>query len=129
MARIASELVGRIRELIGEAADVRRFRSAAAFARHDGAAPVPVWSGNVTRHRLSRGGNRQPSLALHRTAMAQPQRPGRGLDYVARRMAAGDTRTEAIRALRRRISDEVYRRMLTDATDHTASEDVLAMAA
>ncbi len=165
VARIARELVGRIRELtaaidalerevgrlvaglapsllslqgcgpltaaklIGETADIRRFRSAAAFARHDGTAPVPVWSGNVTRHRLSRGGNRQLNLALHRIAITQLQRPGRGKDYLAKRMAAGDSKTEAIRALRRRISDEVYRRMHLDATHQPVSQVPLAMAA
>ena len=56
------------------------------------------------------------NLALHRIAITQLQRPGKGQDYIAKRLDAGDTKTEAIRALRRRISDEVYRRMLTDAT-------------
>ena len=98
-------------KLVGEVAGIGRFRSKAAFARHDGTAPVPVWSGNETRHRLNRGGNRQLNVALHRIAITQLQRPGRGQDYVAKRMAGGDTKTEAIRALRRRISDEVYRRM------------------
>ena len=165
VARIARELVGRVRELtlaidrlerelteltttlapallalqgcgvltaaklVGETADVTRFRSAAAFARHDGTAPLPVWSGNVTRHRLSRGGNRQLNVALHRIAITQLQRPGRGQDYIAKRLAAGDTKTEAIRALRRRISDEVYRRMLLDATTEAARQAPLAMAA
>lgn len=165
VARIALDLVGRIRELtaavdrlerdigrltavlaptllalqgcgpltaaklVGETADIRRFHSAAAFARHDGTAPVPVWSGNVTRHRLSRGGNRQLNLALHRIAITQFQRPGKGKDYIAKRMAAGDSKTEAIRALRRRISDEVYRRMIIDATSDMARQAPLTMAA
>jgi len=116
-------------KLVGETADVSRFRSPAAFARHDGTAPVPVWSGNVTRHRLSRGGNRQLNAALHRIAVTQLQRPGRGRDYIAKRLAAGDTKTEAIRALRRRISDEVYRRMLQDVTSDQARLAPLAMAA
>jgi transposase len=101
-------------KLVGETAGVTRFRSAAAFARHNGSAPIPVWSGNETRHRLSRGGNRQLNLALHRIAVTQLQRPGRGRDYLEKRMLAGDTKTEAIRALRRRISDEVFRRMRHD---------------
>ena len=88
-----------------------------------------MWSGNVTRHRLSRGGNRQLNVALHRIAITQLQRPGRGQDYIAKRLAAGDTKTEAIRALRRRISDEVYRRMLLDATTEAARQAPLAMAA
>jgi transposase len=101
-------------KLVGEAAGVGRFRSRGAFARHNGTAPVPVWSGNLTRHRLSRGGNRQLNAGLHRIAITQLQRPGPGRDYLQRRRDAGDTKTEAIRALRRRISDEVYRRLRTD---------------
>lgn len=101
-------------KLVGETAGVSRFRGRAAFARHNGTAPVPVWSGNQVRHRLSRGGNRQLNAAIHRIAVTQLQRPGPGQDYLARRRLAGDTKTEAIRALRRRISDEVWRRMRHD---------------
>jgi transposase len=101
-------------KLVGETAGVSRFRSRAAFAMHNGTAPVPVWSGNYQRHRLNRGGNRQLNTALHRIAITQLRRPGPGRDYYLRRIAAGDTKTEAIRALRRRISDEVYRRLRTD---------------
>lgn len=107
-------------KLVGETAGVRRFRGRAAFARHNGTAPVPVWSGNHVRHRLSRGGNRQLNAAIHRIAVTQLQRPGAGQDYLAKRRAAGDTKTEAIRALRRRISDEVWRRMRDDELAHTS---------
>jgi transposase len=165
VARIAADLVGRIREqtlaidglereiaamvaslaphllalpgcgplgaakLVGETAGIGRFRSSAAFARHNGTAPVPVWSANSGRHRLSRSGNRQLNVALHRIAVTQIRLPGRGRDYLAKRMAAGDSKTEAIRALRRRISDEVYRRMTHDEADHAARQASLAMAA
>lgn len=108
-------------KLVGETAGIGRFRSRAAFARHNGTAPVPVWSGNQTRHRLSRGGNRQLNLALHRIAVTQLQRPGRGRDYLERRLAAGDTKTEAIRALRRRISDAVFRCMREDEALHATA--------
>ena len=116
-------------KLVAETAGVGRFRSRAAFARHNGTAPVPVWSGNVTRHRLSRGGNRQLNVALHRIAITQLQRPGEGRDYVKKRMAAGDTKTEAIRVLRRRISDEVFRRMRQDEALHATATASLARAA
>jgi transposase len=102
-------------KLIGETADVRRFRSRAAYARHTGTAPLPASSGNTRRVRLNRGGNRQLNAALHRIAVTQLQRRGRGHASVQHRIAAGDTKTEAIRALRRRLSDEVYRRLLADA--------------
>jgi transposase len=55
-------------KLVGETAGIGRFRSTAAFARHNGSAPVPVWSGNDERHRLNRKGNRQLNVALHRIA-------------------------------------------------------------
>ena len=101
-------------KLVGETAGIGRFRSAAAFARLNGTAPVPVWSGNAERHRLSRSGNRQLNVALHRIAITQVRLGGLGLAYVEHRRTAGDTKTEAIRALRRRISDEVFRRMRDD---------------
>lgn len=101
-------------KIVGEAAGISRFRSKEAFARHNGTAPVPVWSGNIVRHRLNRGGNRQLNVALHRIAITQVRLGGPGRLYLDHRMAAGDTRTEAIRALRRRISDEVFRRLRAD---------------
>jgi transposase len=101
-------------KIVGETAGMTRFRSKEAFARHNGSAPVPVWSGNVTRFRLSRGGNRQLNLALHRIAITQMRIDERGRAYLEHRRAAGDTKTEAIRALRRRISDEVFRRLRVD---------------
>ena len=101
-------------KLIGETARASRFRSRAAFARTNGTAPIPASSGRNDRQRLNRGGNRQLNCALHRIAITQMQHEGRGRTYVERRIASGDTKTEAIRALRRRISDEVFRRMLID---------------
>jgi transposase len=101
-------------KLLGETAGIGRFSRSAQFARHNGTAPVPVWSGNTVRHRLSRGGNRQLNVVLHRIAITQIRLGGPGRAYFEHRLAAGDTRTEAIRALRRRISDEVFRRMRHD---------------
>jgi transposase len=101
-------------KLVAETADVNRFRSSAAFAMHNGTAPIPVWSGNHERHRLNRGGNRQLNVALHRIAITQIRLGGDAGAYVARRLMMGNTKTEAIRALRRQISDEVYRRLRLD---------------
>ena len=104
-------------KIVGEAAGVSRFRSKAAFARWNGTAPIPVWSGNSPKYRLSRGGNRQINAALHRVAVTQLRGVGDiGRAYVEGRMAAGATKTEAIRLLRRRLSDEVFRRLRTDET-------------
>ena len=116
-------------KLVGETAGVGRFRSRAAFARHNGTAPLEVWSGNTERHRLSRTGNRQLNLALHRIAITQLQREGPGKTYLEHRTANGDTKTEAIRALRRRISDEVFRRMRHDEATRAAARDPIAAAA
>ena len=116
-------------KLVGETAGAARFRSPAAFARHNGTAPVPVWSGNETRHRLSRGGNRQLNAALHRIAITQLQRPGPARDYVAKRLASGSTKTEAVRCLRRHLSDEVFRRLRTDEQARLAPPHDLPTAA
>jgi transposase len=101
-------------KLIGETAGITRFKTPARFAMHNGSAPIPVWSGSPARHRLNRGGNRQLNAALHRIAVTQMRLGGRGHQYIQRRRADGDTKKEAIRALRRRISDEVFRRMWQD---------------
>ena len=58
-------------KIAAEVADVRRFKSKDAFARHNGTAPLPVWSGNRERHRLSRTGNRQLNAVIHRMAITQ----------------------------------------------------------
>jgi transposase len=116
-------------KLVGETAGIGRFRSRAAFARHNGSAPLPVWSSNTVRHRLSRTGNRQLNVALHRIAITQLQRPGPGKTYLEHRRVLGDTKTEAIRALRRRISDEVFRRMHHDEAARAAMPPSLAAAA
>jgi transposase len=116
-------------KIVAETAGIGRFRSRAAFAAHNGTAPIPVWSGNLVRHRLNRGGNRQLNAALHRIAVTQLRCPGPGQAYVAKRMAAGDTKTEAIRALRRRLSDEVYRRLQADEAARAASESLVRVAA
>ncbi len=114
-------------KLVGETADVRRFRSRAAFAMHNGTAPIPASSGNVQRHRLNRGGNRQINAALHRIAVSQVRGSGRSHEYFQRRLAAGNTKREAYRALRRRLSDEVFRLMLTDQrTRATAAHETAA---
>jgi len=101
-------------KLVGETARASRFRSRAAYARTNGSAPIPVSSGRSDRHRLNRGGNRQLNCALHRIAITQMRRNGKGRAYIEHRLNMGDTKTEAIRALRRRISDEVFRRLLAD---------------
>jgi len=102
-------------KLIGEVAGVERFKSRNAFARHNGTAPTPVWSGNTSRHRLSRSGNRQLNAAIHRIALTQARSHPGAIAFLARRTDAGATRKEALRSLKRRLSDVVFRAMLADA--------------
>jgi transposase len=115
-------------KLVGETAGVERFRSAAAFARCNGTAPIEVWSGSE-RHRLSRSGNRQLNVAIHRIAITQVRLGGLGREYFDRRRAAGDGKREALRALKRQLSNEVFRRMQTDANTRVAARATLAPAA
>ena len=101
-------------KILGETGRVGRFRSRSAYARFNGTAPVPVWSSNTERYRLNRGGNRQVNTALHMIAVTQLRGIGPGRAYIDRRVSTGDTKTEAIRLLRRRISDAVFRAMRAD---------------
>ena len=108
-------------KIVGEAATVKRFRSEAAFARHCGVAPIPVWSGNTAgRVRLNRSGNRQLNAALHRIAITQLRIPGSaGQCYYRRRLAEGKTTKEALRALKRHLARTVHHRLNTDETART----------
>jgi transposase len=108
-------------KIVAETADVRRFRSKDAYARHNGTAPLPVWSGNRERHRLSRTGNRQLNAAIHRIAITQMRCHDDARAYLDRRITGGNTKTEALRALKRRLSDVVYRSLLTDAQRMTSA--------
>ena len=102
-------------KLVGEAAGVTRFKSEAAFARHAGVAPVPVWSGNTAgRVRMARSGNRQLNAGLHRIAVTQIRLDGLGRAYYRKRLAAGDSTTEALRCLKRRLSRVVFHHLQTD---------------
>lgn len=114
-------------KIVAEVADARRFRSKDCFARHNGTAPLPVWSANKVRHRLSRTGNRQLNAAIHRMAITQMRIHDDAKAYLERRMAMGNTKTEALRALKRRLSDVVYRALLVDA--ETAAPIVAEQAA
>jgi transposase len=100
--------------ILGETAGASRFRSKHAFARFNGTAPVPVWSSNKVRVRLNRGGNRTVNTALHMAAVTQTRGIGPGKAYVDKLLSEGKTRTEALRLLRRRLSDRVFSALLTD---------------
>jgi transposase len=102
-------------KIVGEVADVRRFRSKEAFARHNGTAPLPVWSSNTERFRLSRTGNRQLNCAIHRMAVTQGRCYEPAKLFLQRRRDMGNTGPEARRALKRKLSDVIYRTLLLDA--------------
>jgi transposase len=100
--------------LIAESGDVRRFRGNAAYARFGGSAPIPCGSGTTAgRHRLHRGGNRQVNACLHRIAVTQARIDPRARAFLDRKIAEGKTKREARRALKRHLSDIVYRRLYT----------------
>jgi transposase len=106
---------------LGEVGDIRRFPSKHHFAAHTGTAPLEASSGQVIRHRLSRAGDRKLNHALYMMAMVQVRRPSVGQAYYQRKLAEGKSPKEALRCLKRRLSDAVYRCLVTDqAARHAA---------
>ena len=101
--------------LMIEVGDISRFPYRNHFASWNGTAPLDASSGDQTRHRLSRAGNRQINRALHVMAIVQLRNQTEGRAYFDRRKAAGKTSMEAMRSLKRRLSDIVYRTMIADA--------------
>lgn len=101
-------------KLVGHTGGARRFGRSARFAMHTGVAPIPVWSGSQTRHRLNRGGNRQLNAAIHRVAVTQLRAHPPARTLVDRRIAAGKTRSEALRVLKRHLADVIYAAMCAD---------------
>lgn len=102
--------------VIGHSGDITRFANRDHYAAYTGTAPIELSSGGRVVHRLSRRGNRQLNHALHIVALSQirhAHHPGR--IYYDRKRAEGKTNKEAFRALKRRVSDAVYRQLLVDA--------------
>lgn len=91
-----------------------RLRSEASFARLCGAAPVPASSGRTTRHRLSRGGDRQANRALHMAVVVRMRRCPRTRAYVEKRTAEGLSKPEIMRCLKRYLAREVYHALCSD---------------
>jgi transposase len=101
--------------LLGDVGDISRFASPAHFAAWNGTAPLDASSGDQKRHRLSRAGNRRINRVLHIMAVVQLRHDSPGRAYYRRRRADGKTSMEAMRALKRHLSDVVYRAMTHDA--------------
>jgi transposase len=102
--------------LLVEVGDLSRFPDRNHFASWTGTAPIDAFSGDHVRHRLSRGGNRQINRVLHIMATVQLRTPTEGRAYYDRKKATGKTSMEAMRCLKRRLSDLVYRTLLGDYT-------------
>jgi transposase len=100
--------------LLVEVGDVTRFPTKGHFASWTGTAPIDASSGDNVRHRLSRGGNRQINKTLHMMAVVPLRNATEGRAYYDRKVAVGKTANEAMRCLKRRLSDIAYRTMLDD---------------
>ena len=107
--------------LLVEVGDITRFPDRNHFASWTGTAPIDASSGDHTRHRLSCGGNRQINRTLHMMATVQLRNATEGRGYYDRKKATGKSSMEAMRCLKRRLSDTVYRTMLADLVQHTAT--------
>ena len=100
--------------------DVRRYPNRNAFAAANGSAPLPASSGRVVRHRFNPGGNRQMNRALYTIALTQIPSDTEGRAYYERKRRAGKTKREALRCLKRRLSDIVFTTMRRDVAEASA---------
>jgi transposase len=101
--------------VLADTGDVARFADRNRYASWTGTAPIEASSGEVVRHRLSRAGNRRMNHMIHIAATTQIRLDTPGRAYHLRKIAAGKSRREAMRCLKRRISDALYRRLRADA--------------
>jgi hypothetical protein len=109
--------------VIGDVRDVCRFASRDRFAAYDGTAPIEVSSGKRKVHRLSRRGNRRINHAIHMAAVTQIRYPHtEGRAYYDKKLAEGKSPKEALRALKRQVSDAIYKHLKADAARAAAAE-------
>jgi len=108
--------------ILADVGDVARFTDRNRFASWTGTAPLDASSGEQIRHRLSRAGNRKANHVIHIAAVNQIRLDTPGRAYYRRKLAAGKTRMEAIRCLKRRISDALYRQLRADAHTTPAAD-------
>jgi transposase len=109
-------------KIIGTVGNARRFSTKAHyFASYSGTAPVEASSGEVVRHRLSLAGNRRLNNALHMVAICQARSDVRGRAYYRKKIAEGKSRKEALRCLKRRISDAVFKSLMADLKEPSRS--------
>jgi transposase len=101
--------------IIGTVGDVERFPTKAHFASYAGTAPLEASSGEVVRHRLSLAGNRKLNYALHMVALCQARSDARGGAYYRKKLAEGKSCKEALRCLKRRVCDAVFKSLMADS--------------
>ena len=102
--------------ILADVGDVARFADRNRFASWTGTAPLDASSGEQNRHRLSRAGNRRVNHMIHIAAVTQLRLDTDGRDYYRRKRAAGKKPKEALRCLKRRISDAIYKQLVADAS-------------
>jgi transposase len=108
--------------IIGDIADVSRFPGRDHFAAYNGTAPVEVSSGNRKVHRLSLRGNRRINHAIHMAAITQIRhKHSEGRAYYDKKVAEGKTHKEALRSLKRKVSDAIFGRLQADARQAAAA--------
>lgn len=124
-AAVASTLTGLTRihgvgpvttaRVLGEVGDVARFRSRHHFASYNGTAPTDSGSAGPPTPRVNTKGNRKLNHAIHMVAVTQIRNDTAGRAYYRRKLREAKTEKEAMRALKRRISDAIYRQLVDDA--------------
>ena len=112
VARNAIGYVSAAQLLITAGDNPERLKSEASFAALCGVSPIPASSGKTMRHRLNRGGDRAANSALHIIAIGRLRTEPRTKEYVARKIAEGHSKLEAIRCLKRYIAREVFNLIL-----------------
>ena len=108
-------------KIVGHSSRVDRFPTRHHYASYCGTAPIEASSGEQRRHRLSRAGNRQLNRALHLVAVCQIRTNSPGREFYQRKLAEAKTPAEARRALKRRLSDTIYRHLTRDQQARTAT--------
>jgi transposase len=106
--------------ILGDVGNVGRFPDRGRFASWNGTAPIDASSGDHQRHRLSRAGNRRINRVLHIMAIVQLRNDTPGRACYRRKLADGKSPREAIRSLKRRLSDTVYKQLITDSKIHNS---------
>jgi transposase len=109
--------------ILADVGDVARFPDRAHFASWTGTAPIDASSGEHIRHRLSRAGNRRLNHVLHIATIVQLRRDTDGRAYFERKRSQSKTSMEAMRCVKRRLSDVVYRQLVADADRATTPAD------